>query len=155
MDAEKKMIDQKLINEYKKGSTVGFIVGMAACGAAAVLALIFAPFPESLIAALVAIGVAIPFIVHKVRRREYKVYFVKRTIMKKYVDQRYSEEGGTRDDYCISFGNCERITDIRTYESLNVGDKVYTMHDAINNTIIEVFKAEEYDIDPSLDIRRA
>lgn len=150
---EKQIIDQTVVEEAKKSNARGYYAVLFILLITAVLVLVFAPIPANFIATVLLI-VGMYFLI-RIRKKygELQVYFMQKPLVRKLYKRPTGSDMDTPDAPYFDFGDWEIHVSEAKYNKANEGDLFYVMYDARTNLIVDCFPANEYELDPSLDIR--
>ncbi len=152
---EKQIIDQAFVEEVQKSNSRGYYAVICILMLTAVLSLVFVPMPANFIVVILLIGGMYLLIRNRKKNGPLQVYFSQKPLVRKH----YKRVPGAEDDADVpeapyfDFGDWEIHVSDAKYDKANEGDLFYVMYNARNNLIVDCYSVDEYELDPSLDIR--
>ncbi len=149
---EKKIIDKAEVERVQESNTAGFYAAVGIILLGAILAIIFIPLPGNLIGFLFFLVIAYFMLKARSKTGMLKVYFSQKPLAFKTYKHVPGEDDDTEAPYFEFDGRECKVTDEK-YNKANVGDLFYVMYNVRNDQIVDCYSADEYDIDPTLDIR--
>ena len=153
---QKELINAATVADFQKSKSRGARIAAGCMFFIAVVCVIAAPwFFVKLLCAAVFVALGVLILRREVKRGELKVYFIKRPLTDKFVDEIPDAEDGTQDRYNLVFDDKRFVAGFPVFDDANVGDEYYVMYDSYDNKIINVYSADKYDISPDLDIRQS
>ena len=150
---QKKMIDKAEVERVQKSNTAGYYTALGFILLGAVLSIIFIPLPLNLLAAILFLGGA--YLMYRSRKKNggLQVYFSQKPLVRKSIKHVPGSEDDDTEAPYFDFGDHECMVSDKLYKKTAEGALFFVMYNARNNQIVDCYPADEYDIDPSLDIR--
>ncbi len=149
---EKKIINEEEIRAHQGAQDCFFWFGifMLAVG---IIGAIFGVPGAGPIVALLLLAVMIFLLRYRKKRGELKAYFIRRPLTRKAIDTDTDDDNNTVYVYHFYFGEKRFTVNETEYNEAIEGTEYYVMYDSYDDSIVAVYEADKYDIDPTLDIR--
>lgn len=149
---QKKIIDQTEVERVQKSNTAGFYAVVSILLLGALLSFIFIPLPANIIVGIAFLAVDCLMLRSRKKKGALQVYFSEKPLVRKLIKEDPFADEGTEANY-FDFGDHEIKVPDEKYKKAAEGDLFYVMYDARNGRIVDCYAANEYELDPSLDIR--
>jgi len=155
----KTQITQETVDKIFKRERNGLIFGIVFFLVCAVLVMILIPQKVLgiVIDAAIVVIVVLMIIFGRPKGKASDVYFVKRPIKEMYskkekiTNSDHEEEEITT--YHLIFEKTDHKISKKMFDNSKEGEMFYLLYRKTDNAILEIYKASEYELDPSLELR--